>query len=83
MSEDWKIIRRFGADEEATLVVGFLRSHDIPAEVESLLFHQEPVTFGQLGDVRVRVPPDYAEAAEELLARLDRGEIAIPAEPGS
>jgi len=78
MSEPWEIIRTVGTDEEATLLAGFLRSHEIPAEVESLLFHQEPMTFGQLGEVRVRVPQLHAASARRLLAELEDGETVAP-----
>jgi len=76
----WEIVRTVGTDEEAALVAGFLRSRDITVEIESLLFHQEPVTFGRLGEVRIRVPAEEADRALELLdeldeAALDEGEI--------
>lgn len=76
MAEDWAVVRIVGTDEEAELIAGFLRSRDVPTEVESLLFHQEPVTFGRLGEVRIRVPADREEEAHRLLdegAPADRG----------
>jgi hypothetical protein len=68
---DWEIVRTVGTEEEALLIVGFLESAGIPARVESLLFHQEPVNFGSLGEVRVRVPPDSLDAARSALEALD------------
>jgi len=65
---DWEIVTTVGSDEEATLVAGYLEAAGIPAEIESLLFHQEPVSFGRLGEVRVRVPADQLEAARRVLA---------------
>jgi hypothetical protein len=50
--------------------------------VESLLFHQEPVTFGRMGEVRVRVPAREADEAERLLALLDSSALARAAELG-
>lgn len=67
----WVIVRTVGTDEEAAVIEGYLRALDVPAQVESLLFHQEPVTFGRLGEVRVRVPADRAGEAERLLDELD------------
>lgn len=67
MSEGWEILRIVGSEEEAALVAGFLRNHHIPVEVESLLFHQEPVTFGRLAEVRIRVPAERLEEAGRLL----------------
>jgi hypothetical protein len=68
MTSRWEIVETVGTDEEATLIAGFLESRGLPARVESLLFHQEPVTFGRLGEVRVRVPADRLEEARRLLA---------------
>lgn len=65
---DWEIVTTVGTDEEAALIAGLLEAAGIRAEVESLLFHQEPVNFGQLGEVRVRVPAADAEAARRILA---------------
>lgn len=73
MSEDWDVVKIVGTDEEATLIAGFLESREVPVEVESLLFHQEPVTFGHLGEVRIRVPAARAAEARRLLAELDAG----------
>lgn len=83
MSEQsWPILRTVGTDEEAELIAGYLRARDLPAEVESLLFHQEPVTFGRLGEVRVRVPAEHLDEAERLLAEqeAEAGEPEVPAE---
>ena len=69
--EPWVIVCTVGTDEEAAVIEGYLRALDVPAQVESLLFHQEPVTFGRLGEVRVRVPADRAAEAERLLAERE------------
>jgi len=68
---DWEIVETVGTEEEAALIAGFLESAGIPARVESLLFHQEPVTFGRLGEVRVHVPAASADAARQALATRD------------
>jgi hypothetical protein len=88
--EEWQIVKTAGTEEEATVVVGFLRSSGIPAEVESLLAHELPFDIGDLSEVRVRVPADRAEEARALLAASDSGAAEIdepaaaaapPAEP--
>lgn len=68
---EWGVVRIVGTEEEATLIVGFLEGSGIPAEVESLVFHQEPVTFGHLGEARVRVPADRLDEARRLLDEKD------------
>ncbi len=65
--EEWEIVKIVGTEEEATIVVGFLNSCDIPAEVESLLATELPADFGHLGEVRVRVPAERAAEAKEAL----------------
>lgn len=75
---DWEIVETFGTDEEASLVAGYLEAEGIPAAVESLLFHQEPVNFGTLGEVRVRVRAEDLERARQLLEAREEN----LAEPG-
>jgi hypothetical protein len=70
MSE-WTVVRTLGTEEDASLVAGFLESAGIEARVESHLFHQEPVNFGKLGDVRVLVPEASLVEAERVLAERD------------
>jgi hypothetical protein len=71
-----------GTEEEASVLVGFLDSSGIPAEVESLLSSEFPADIGHLGEVRVRVPAEHAQAALELLnsredvATGEEGEMA-------
>jgi hypothetical protein len=73
----WEIVRTLGTEEEASLVVGFLAARGIEATIESLRFHQEPVNFGRLGEVRVLVADGEAERARGLLAEAGM----MPAEP--
>jgi hypothetical protein len=76
---DWETLTTVGTEEEAALVAGFLDAAGIPAEIESLLFHQEPVTFGRLGEVRVKVPAERLEEARAALASAPP--LAADAEP--
>lgn len=68
--DDWEVVRTLGTEEEAALIAGYLESQGIRAEIESLLFHQEPVNFGRLGEVRVKVPGAEAGRARQLLDEL-------------
>lgn len=71
MSDEWETVRVVGTEEEAALLAGFLEESGIPCEVESLLFHQEPVNFGGLGEVRVKVPADRLAEADRVLDERD------------
>ena len=64
---DWEILDTVGTEQEALLIAGFLESRDVPVRVESLSFRQEPVTFGALAQVRLRVPAAYVAEARRLL----------------
>ncbi|MDX1385621.1 MAG: DUF2007 domain-containing protein [Thermoanaerobaculia bacterium] len=70
MGDEWPIVEVVGTDVEASIIEGFLESQGIECQIESLRFHQEPVNFGGLGEVRVRVPADDLEAAREALREL-------------
>lgn len=75
--DSWTAVRIVGTDEEAALIEGFLQNEGVTVEVESLLFHQEPVTFGRLGEVRIWVPDTEIRQAEALLDRLEsEGSVA-------
>lgn len=65
---DWQVVRTVGTEEEAALIAGYLEAAGIETEIESLLFHQEPVNFGKMGEVRVMVDAGALAAAEEALA---------------
>ena len=73
MSETWEIVDVVGTEEEAALIRGFLESQGVTVQIESLLFHQEPVNFGRLGEVRIRVPDDQVGKARQLLEDRDDG----------
>lgn len=77
---DWEIVETFGTEEEAAVVAGFLEAEGIPTAIESQLFHQEPVSFGMLGQVHVRVRAEDLAQARELLEAHD--EALLPPEDG-
>ncbi|MFN7943156.1 MAG: DUF2007 domain-containing protein [Thermoanaerobaculia bacterium] len=71
--EGWEIVETVGTEEEAELVRGYLEAEGIPSAVESLRFHQDPVNFGALGEVRVLVPPEHLERAQRLIDEREEG----------
>lgn len=63
-------------------IVAALRANGIPARlVGEALGSVYGLTLDGLGEVTVVVPEPYAEAARELLARAEGGELALGEEP--
>ncbi|HEV8578644.1 MAG TPA: hypothetical protein VGX68_06120 [Thermoanaerobaculia bacterium] len=92
MDQDWEIVKIVGTEEEASIVVGFLESSGIEAEAESLAASEFPIDFGDLAQVRIRVPAGRAQEAKDLLnqredvATGDEGDMAgepLAEEPGT
>jgi hypothetical protein len=78
--DEWEIVETLGTEEEASLVAGYLEAEGIATAIESLLFHQEPVAFGQLGQVHVRVHADDLDRARQLLEDREDSPIEPPEE---
>lgn len=63
----WVEIASTGTEDEATLLCGFLQAEGIPAQVENVKFQMEPINFGTMGDIRVYVPAEHEQVAQEKL----------------
>ncbi len=86
MVPQWEVVRVVLTANEAELIRGFLSSRGITVETESLLFTQEPLSTGALGDVRILVPASELGEAQRWLAELEsEGKSATgqPQDPGS
>jgi hypothetical protein len=68
----WIEIASTGTEDEAMLLRGFLEAEGIPAQVENVKFKMEPINFGTMGDIRIYVPGDEEQRAQELLRSRDR-----------
>ncbi|MEN6549690.1 MAG: hypothetical protein ABFE07_26910 [Armatimonadia bacterium] len=63
-NDDWVVVAQFMADGDANACVSFIESAGIPV----VRFPVMQSTFAQFPEtIRVLVPPDRAEEAEELL----------------
>jgi hypothetical protein len=91
MASEWEIVKIVSTEEEASVVVGFLRSSGIDAEAESLHASEFPADVGELANVNIRVPPESAGEARALLNQREdvatgqEGEMAgepLPEEEG-
>jgi hypothetical protein len=80
LDESWEVVSTVGTDEEANILAGYLRANELPAQVESLRFHQEPVNFGGMGEVRVRVPMEHREQALRLLSEREVADLSAEAD---
>ena len=79
-STAWQAAKIVGTEEEASLVVGFLNSNGIEAQVESLHASEFPTDFGHLGEVHVMVPAEQLAEAQQLLAQSETDAAARPAD---
>lgn len=68
----WVEIASTGSEDEATLITGFLEAEGIPAQVENVKFTMEPINFGTMGDIRVYVPAEHEQRAQELMRQRER-----------
>jgi hypothetical protein len=73
--DNWEIVETVGTEEEASLVAGYLETEGIRSQIESLLFHQEPATFGGLSEVRILVHAADVERARRLIEARESGEV--------
>jgi hypothetical protein len=71
---DWDVVKIVGTEEEAAVVVGFLRESGIEAAAESLHSSELQVDVGELSEVRIRVPK--AQAAEAAALLNEREDVA-------
>ena len=68
----WVEIASTGTEDEAALLAGFLDAEGIPAQVEDVKFNMAPTDFGAMGDIRVYVPSEQEQRAQELLRRREQ-----------
>lgn len=68
----WVEIASTGAEDEATLLQGFLEAAEIPAQIENVKFKMEPINFGTMGDIRIYVRAQDEQRAMELLRERNR-----------
>ena len=70
--QDWSAVASVGTEAEASLIVGFLENHGIPARTLDRSFSQNPVPADEdLASIEVAVPSDRFAEAEEALAKRE------------
>ena len=67
----WVEIASTGGEDEAKLLQGFLEAEGIPAQIESVEFHEMPTNFGAMGDIRVYVSSEDEPRTLELLRKRE------------
>ena len=68
----WVEIASTGTEDEAALLKGFLEADEIPAQIENVKFKMEPINFGAMGEIRIYVPAEHEQRAQQLLRERDR-----------
>lgn len=68
----WVEIASIGTEDEARLLQGFLQAEGLTAQIEDVKFHMEPINFGAMGEIRIYVPQDEEERAQQLLRERQR-----------
>ncbi|HKO58316.1 MAG TPA: DUF2007 domain-containing protein [Thermoanaerobaculia bacterium] len=63
----WIEIASAGNEDEANLLKGFLDNEGIPAQIENVKFHMEPVNLGKMGEIRIYVGEEDEQRALDLL----------------
>jgi hypothetical protein len=69
----WVEIASAGTEDEAALLAGFLDAEGIPAQVEDVKFNMAPTDFGAMGEIRVYVPSEHEQRAQDLLRERTQG----------
>jgi prephenate dehydrogenase len=68
--EGWEVVYRAAGTTEAEIVKGYLESLDIPVDLDyESAGKVYGLTMDGLGEVRLRVPAEYAEVAREAIAQ--------------
>ena len=77
---EWTELMVVTDETEAQLIRGYLESEGVPCNLESLVFHAEPFTFGPLSKVRLHVPAGDVDRARRLLDSQTSGSsvTAVP-----
>ena len=65
-------IASVGTEDEAKLLQGFLEAEGIPAQIEDVKFHMEPINFGAMGEIRIFVTADDESRAQQLMRERER-----------
>lgn len=65
-------IASVGTEDEAKLLQGFLEAEGIPAQIEDVKFHMEPINFGAMGEIRIFVTADDEARAQQLMRERER-----------
>ena len=67
----WVEIASCGSIDEANLLRGFLEAEGIDAQLENVQSDPLPANFGMLGDIRIYVPAEDEERAQELMRKRE------------
>ena len=76
---DWVVISTVQGQFQEGQLRAFLQAHDIPTQVRGeTLRATHGLSVGGLGSVEILVRSTDAKTARDLIAKAERGELAIP-----
>ena len=78
-ASDWVVVSIVQGQFEEAQLRAFLEAHQIPTEVRGeTLRTTHGLSLDGLGAVEVLVPRTNEDAARDLIAKAERGELALP-----
>jgi len=67
----WVVVTTVAKDVEASIIEGFFEAEEIPVLVENIRSHPLPETFGDLSEIRIKVPRERKDEAERILRKRE------------
>jgi len=75
---DWETVATVNGVIEEAQLCSFLQGSGIPTQVRGeALRRTHSITVDGIGAAKIEVPAEFAEAARELIAAADRGELEL------
>jgi len=81
MDSEFVVVTTVQGEIEEQQVRAFLEAHHIPTAVRGeALRKTHAFVLDGLGEVTVLVPPEHVDAARDLIAKVESGELELPSE---
>ena len=74
-NEDWVVVHLTSDEFNASFITANLNRAEIPAQI---LSQTRPFIFSELAIIKVMVPPEFKEEAENIIKEIENGDFSIP-----